>query len=217
VARALQGLQGLQVLGLTGGIGSGKSTVAAMFAARGIPVVDADELARTVVEPGRPAHADIAAAWPTVVGPAGAIDRRRLGDIVFADPAALARLEAITHPRIRELGHERLAALAAAGHRLAIYEASQLVEAGRHDDFDGLVVVTVSPATQLARVLARGGLTREQAEARIRAQLPLADKLRVATHIIDNDGDRASTQAQVDRLLSKLKRGLGEAPTGARE
>jgi dephospho-CoA kinase len=193
-------------LGLTGGIGSGKSTVAAMFAARGIPVIDADELARAVVEPGRPAHADVAAAWPEVVGPDGAIDRRRLGGIVFDDPAARARLEAITHPRIRELGDERLAALAAGGHRLAIYEASLLVEAGRHGDFHGLIVVTASPETQVARVLARGGLTREQAEARIRAQLPLADKLRVATHVIDNDGDRATTEAQVADLVEKLGR-----------
>jgi len=175
-----------------------------MFAARGVPVLDADELARAVVAPGQPAHADIAATWPEVIRPDGAIDRRRLGDIVFADPLARARLEAITHPRIRQLGEQRLAALAAAGHRLAIYEASQLVEAGRYGDFDGLIVVTASPERQLDRVVTRGGLTRQQAAARLAAQLPLADKLRVATHVIDNDGDRAATEAQVDRLLAIL-------------
>jgi dephospho-CoA kinase len=196
--------RGLKVLGLTGGIASGKSTVADMFAARGVPVIDADRLLREIQEPGRPAHAEIAAAWPEVLAPSGAIDRSRLGDIVFGDPAARARLESITHPRIRALGDERLAALAAAGHPLAIYEASLLVEAGRHEEFDGLIVVRASPGVQLDRLLARGGLTRAQAEARIRAQLPLEDKLRVATHVIDNDGDRAATEAQVERLLAAL-------------
>jgi dephospho-CoA kinase len=196
--------RGLKVLGLTGGIGAGKSTVAGMFAARGVPIIDADALSREVVAPGQPAYADIAAAWPEVVAAGGAIDRKRLGEIVFTDPAARARLEAIQHPRIQALSTARLEALAAAGQRLAIYEATLLVEAGRHRDFDGVIVVTVSPATQVARVLARGELTREQAEARIRAQAPLADKLRVATHVIDNDGDRATTEAQVDRLLASL-------------
>jgi dephospho-CoA kinase len=204
--------RGLKVLGLTGGIGTGKSTVAGMFAARGIPVIDADLLAREVQAPGQPAHADIAAAWPEVIHGDGAIDRKRLGDIVFGEPAARARLEAITHPRIRALGEERLEALAAAGHRLAIYEATLLVEAGRHRDVDGVVVVTASPETQIARVLARGGLTRAQAEARIRAQAPLADKLRVATHVIDNDGDLAATEAQVDRLLAELSAAGGKRP-----
>jgi len=204
VARALK------VLGLTSGIATGKSTVARMFEARGIPVVDADELARAVVAPGRPAHADIAAAWPQVIGRDGTIDRARLGDIVFSDPAARARLEAITHPRIQALGAERLAAIAAAGHPLAIYEATLLVETGRHRDFDGLIVVSASPETQLGRLLGRGGLTRAQAEARVRAQLPLAEKLRVATHVIDNDGDRAATEAQVDRLVAQLSRGSGQ-------
>jgi dephospho-CoA kinase len=197
--------RGLKVLGLTGGIGAGKSTVAGLFAARGVPVVDADALAREVVAPGRPALAEIAAAWPEVVASGGALDRKRLGDIVFADPAARARLEAITHPRIQALGAERLAALAAAGHPLAIYEATLLVESGRWRDFDGLIVVTASEATQIARVRARDGLTEAEAEARIRAQLPTADKVRLATHVIDNEGDLAATEAAVDDLLRLLR------------
>jgi dephospho-CoA kinase len=195
----------LRVFGLTGGIGAGKSTVAGLFAARGLPVVDADALAREVVAPGGPAHADVAAAWPEVIAADGGVDRQRLRGIVFADPAARARLEAITHPRIAAAAEARLAALAADGHRLALYEATLLVETGRWRDFDGLIVVTTSPQTQISRAMARDGLTRAEVEARMRAQLPTEEKVRVATHVIDNDGARAASEAQVDELLKKLR------------
>jgi dephospho-CoA kinase len=195
----------LRVFGLTGGIGAGKSTVAGLFAARGLPVVDADALAREVVAPGGPAHADVAAAWPEVIASDGAVDRKRLRGIVFADPAARARLEAITHPRIAAAAEARLAALAADGHRLALYEATLLVETGRWRDFDGLIVVTASPETQIGRAMARDRLTRAEVEARMRAQLPTEEKVRVATHVIDNDGARAASEAQVDELLKKLR------------
>lgn len=197
--------RGLKVLGLTGGIGSGKSTVARLIAGLGVPVLDADQLSREVVEPGQPAHADVVKEWPQVVDGDGRVDRKRLGAIVFADPAARARLEAIMHPRIMALSEARFAELAAKGHTLAFYEATLLVETGRYKDFDGLVVVTASPETQLERVLARGGLTPEQAQARIEAQLPLLAKVRVADHLIDNDGTLADTQAQVERLIAGLR------------
>ena len=196
---------GLKVLGLTGGIGSGKSTVARLISELGVPVLDADQLAREVVEPGRPALAEVAAAWPQAIGPDGKVHRKRLADIVFADPAQRLRLEAIMHPRIQALADERLAELARKGHALAFYEASLLVESGRYKDFDGLVVVTASPETQLERVLARGGLAAAEAQARIDAQLPLLAKVRVATHLIDNDGDLDATSAQVDRLVASLR------------
>jgi dephospho-CoA kinase len=197
--------RGLRLYGLTGGIASGKSTVARMIAERGVPVIDADDLSREVMAPGQPATAEIAAAWPAVVDGGGVIDRKRLGDIVFADPAARLRLEAITHPRIQALGDGRVEALARQGYLLAFYEASLLVEAGRHRDFDGLVVVTAAPEAQVARAVARGRLTPDEARARIAAQLPLADKVRVATHVIINDGDLESTRAQVERLLADLR------------
>jgi dephospho-CoA kinase len=203
--------RGLKLVGLTGGIGSGKSTVARMIAERGVPVLDADDLAREVTAPGQPAAAEIAAAWPEAVGAGGAFDRKRLAAIVFADPAARLRLEAITHPRIQALGEERAAALARQGHALAFYEASLLVETGRHRDFDGLVVVTCSPERQLARAVARG-LAPDEARARIAAQLPLADKVRAATHVIDNDGDLETTRAQVDGLLQIF--GVGKPRSG---
>jgi dephospho-CoA kinase len=197
--------RGLKVLGLTGGIGSGKSTVAKLVSGLGVPVLDADLLAREVVEPGQPAHAEIAAAWPGVIDPYGKVDRKRLGKIVFDDPVARARLESITHPRIQALAEHRLSDLAAKGHKVALYEASLLVESGRYRDFDGLIVVTASPETQLERALARGGLTEEEAQKRIDAQLPLLAKVKVATHLVDNDGDLDSTKTQVERLVAGLK------------
>jgi dephospho-CoA kinase len=195
---------GLKLVGLTGGIATGKSTVARLIAERGIPVVDADQLAREAVAPGEPALAEIARRWPQVIAGDGRLDRRRLGAIVFADAVARGRLEAILHPRIAALADERAAALAAQGHPLAFYEASLLVETGRHRDFDGLVVVNASPETQIARVMARDRLARDEARARLAAQLPLREKLAVATSVIDNDGDLAATTAQVDRLLAEL-------------
>jgi dephospho-CoA kinase len=195
----------LKLVGLTGNIGSGKSTVAGLFAARGVPVIDADGLLREAQMPGQPANAEIAAAWPEVVAPDGSIDRKRLGRIVFADPAARKRLETITHPRIQTLSRARAAALADAGHELAIYEATLLVESGRDKDLDGLIVVTASPAARIARVVARDSLRPEDVQARMAAQLPQEEKVRVATHVIDNDGDLAATEAQVDRIVASLR------------
>jgi dephospho-CoA kinase len=194
-----------KLVGLTGNIGSGKSTVAQMFAARGIPVIDADGLTRELQAPGQPAHAEIAAAWPEVVAPDGRLDRRRLSNIVFADSKALKRLEAIMHPRIQTLSRARADAFAEAGHRLVLYEASLLVESGRDKELDGLIVVTASPATRIARVVARDGVREEDVRARMRAQLPQEDKVRLATHVIDNDGDLAATEAQVDQVLAETQ------------
>jgi dephospho-CoA kinase len=199
VARAFK------LVGLTGNIGSGKSSVGRLFAARGVPVIDADDLLREVQAPGQPAHAEIAAAWPEVVAPDGGIDRKRLGRIVFADPAARRRLEAITHPHIQELSRARAAALAGAGHELGLYEATLLIESGRHKELDGLIVVTASPSTRLARVVARDGLNEEEVQARMRAQMPEEEKVHLATHVIDNDGELAATEEQVDRIIAELR------------
>jgi dephospho-CoA kinase len=195
---------GLRLIGLTGGIGSGKSTVARLIAARGIPVLDADQLAREAVEPGSPALAEIAAAWPDALGADGALDRRKLGALVFADAAARARLEAILHPRIAELADAHAARLAAAGHKLGFYEASLLVETGRYRDLDGLVVVTAPDDVRVRRAAARDGAGEAAARARLGAQLPAAELLRVATHVIDNDGDMAALEAKVEDLLRAL-------------
>jgi dephospho-CoA kinase len=199
VARAFK------LVGLTGNIGSGKSTVGRLFEARGVPVIDADDLLREVQAPGQPAHAEIAAAWPEALAPDGTVDRKRLGKIVFGDPPALKRLEAMTHPRIQELSRARSAALEAAGRTLALYEATLLVESGRHKEMDGLIVVTASPEIRLARAVARDGAREQDIRARMQAQMPQEEKVRVATHVIDNDGDLAATEAQVDRILASLR------------
>jgi len=194
----------IKLVGLTGGIGSGKSTVASIIREQGIPVIDADRIAREVVEPGLPAHADIARAWPQVVAPDGGIDRKKLADIVFVDPESRARLEAITHPRIRERIDGEVTVLETAGHHLAFIEAALLVETGLHAQLAGLVVVSADETAQAARVIERDGCSREQALARIRAQLSLAEKARVADHVIDNNGDLRDTRAQTLRMLGAL-------------
>jgi dephospho-CoA kinase len=193
------------LIGLTGNIGSGKSTVARMFAARGIPVIDADSLTHELQAPGQPAHAEIAAAWPDAVGPDGHLNRKRLGAIVFSDEEARKRLEAIMHPRIQTLSRARADAFTEAGHPLVLYEASLLIESGRDKELDGLIVVTASPATRIARVVARDGVREEDVRARMRAQLPQEDKVRLATHVIDNDGDLAATEAQVEDVLARVR------------
>lgn len=193
-----------RLIGLTGGIGTGKSTVGRFLTARGFPVIDADELARAAVEPGTPALAEIAAAWPDVIGSDGRLDRALLGQRVFADADARTRLEAILHPRIVTLANARAAALAAAGHRVAFYEASLLVETGRHRDLDGLLVVDAPEALRIARVVGRDGATPDAVRARMAAQLPMAEKRRVATTVVENAGDLPALERQVDQALLTL-------------
>ncbi|HEY8429426.1 MAG TPA: dephospho-CoA kinase [Sandaracinaceae bacterium] len=200
------------VVGLTGGIGSGKSTIARMFAELGVPVVDADQIAREVVEPGTDGLAAVVAAFGTeVLAADGTLDRKKLGEIVFADERKRRELEEILHPRIAQASMERFARLAQEGHPYAIYEAALLVESGRHRTMSALVVVTASEATQIARVRARDGLTEEEAKARIAAQLPLEEKVRVADYVIENDGSleqaRARTREVHRRLLERFARG----------
>ena len=194
-----------RVLGLTGGIASGKSTVAAILRELGVPVVDADALAREVVRPGEPAFAEIVAAFgPGVVAADGTLDRKAVADLVFADPGKRRTLEAITHPRIAAAAQVRITGALKAGAPLVIYEAALLVERGIHKAFDGLIVVAAREDVQLARVMARDGLDEAAARARLAAQLPLADKIAVATHVIENDGTRAETRAKVEALVKTL-------------
>ncbi len=196
---------GTRVIGLTGGIGSGKSLVAGLLRELGAPVVDADELARRVVEPGQPALAEIAREFgPAVIAADGTLDRKAVAAIVFSDETRRRRLNAITHPRIAALGQAEIAAHAARGAKVVIYEAALIVENGLHHMLDGLIVVSAPPEEQVRRALARDGGTEEAVRARLASQLPLADTLAVATHIVDNAGSIAETRAQVERLWREI-------------
>ncbi len=200
------------MIGLTGGIASGKSSVAAILRDLGAQVLDADVLARQVVEPGQPAYQDIVREFGTgVLAEGGSLDRKRLGELVFADPAARARLNAITHPRIGAAGQAEIARHVAAGESVVIYEAALLVENGLHRALDGLIVVSAAPEVQLQRLMRRDGLDEAAARARLAAQLPLADKLAVASHVIHNDGFPDATHAQVVALWEELRH-TGDLP-----
>jgi dephospho-CoA kinase len=195
----------VRIWGLTGNIGSGKSTVGRMLAARGIPVVDADHVAREVVEPGRPALRDIASRFPDAVRPDGSLDRKALAARVFANPEEREALNAIVHPRIAEEVAGRMAGLAAAGETVAVYEAALIVENGLQDNLDGLIVVSAPAEAQIERLRRRDGMTEEEARARIAAQLPTAEKARQATVVLENAGSEAELLAMVDGLVDRLR------------
>lgn len=194
------------VYGLTGGIACGKTAVAGLLEGMGVRVIDADQLARDVVAPGQPALREIAAAFGArMLREDGTLDRPRLGALVFGDDEARARLEAITHPRIREASLRAIVAAQAGEAAPIFYDAALLVEQGRERDFAGLVVVTCSPELQRARIVSRDGLSPEEAEARIAAQLPLAEKEAVADHVIRNDGTWAELDARTRAVLEAIR------------
>ena len=151
-----------------------------------------------------------------MLGADGRLDRKALGAIVFADADRRHRLEAITHPRIRERLMSRLAALDERGFRgVVLFDAPVMIESDTYKSMDRLVVVFVDEATQLARLMARDGIDRAEALRKIRSQMPLADKARLADHVIDNSGDRAATEAQVRRVHAALTAALGTPPPPA--
>ena len=203
----------MHVFGLTGGLASGKSVVAARFSARGLPVVDADQLARDVVRPGSEGLAAVLQEFGAdLVDDSGGLDRKRLGARVFADPALRKRLESITHPRIQALLRERTRALAALGEPLACYEVPLLVEVGLTEKLRPVVVVSADEGAQIERAARRDGISADDARARIAAQLPLAQKLAVADYVIDNTGSLSDTLAQADRVLDAICRSRGVPP-----
>jgi dephospho-CoA kinase len=196
----------VKVFGLTGGIASGKSTVSRMLAERGIPMVDADLLAREVVQPGEPASLAIREAFgPGVFAEDGSLDRKALGAIVFADASRRAALNAIVHPAVSALAQRRFAEHAAAGAPLVGYEVPLLFENGLDAVFRPTVLVAVDEATQVARLMARDGSTEDEARQRIRAQWPLAKKLERATIVLWNDGPPERLEAKVEALAAELR------------
>jgi dephospho-CoA kinase len=203
------------LVGLTGGIATGKSTVSTMFAHLGAKIVDADLLAREVVMPGQPAHAEIVKEFgPDVLQEDGSLDRKRLGAIVFVDAAKRQRLEAITHPAIF-VRQQRILSVydEEAFEGVVIWDAALLIESSSARRMDRVVVVVADPATELERLMARDGFSEEEARRRIASQMPLAEKVKVADYVIDNSGSRAETERRVREvyraLLGDLKSAVG--------
>lgn len=193
-------------VGLTGGIGCGKSTVAAMLRDEGCLVLDADALAHKLIEPGQPAYDEVAREFGAgICDASGRVDRAKLAAIVFDDPAKLARLNQIVHPRVMEAQNRQFAEWARLQpHGIAVIEAALLIEAGIHERLDRLVVVWCRSEQQLARLLARG-MSAEDAQKRIAAQWPVEKKRSIATDEIDNSGTEEETRQQVEQLVARLK------------
>ena len=203
------------VIGLTGGIACGKSTVSSALASYGVPVVDADQVARDVVAPGSEGAAAVRAEFGDAVMTAdGAVDRRALGEVVFRDPARRAALNAILHPRIAAESARRLGALAEGGHGFAIYDAALLVENGAHRGMEGLIVVTATPEVQRAPLNPPNGGPLADADARIAAQLPLAQKVAAADWVVDNSGDLDALRQRVRALYTELALRYGPPARG---
>ncbi len=192
-------------VGLTGGIGSGKSSVSALLASYGAVVVDADLLAREVVEPGSEGLARVVAEFgPQIQRVDGSLDRAALGQVVFGDQARLVALNAILHPLIAARTAELFAAASEAGAAVVVHDVALLVENGLAPGYDAVVVVAAQPATQLGRLVRLRGMAEADARARIAAQSPLADKLAVATHVVHNDGPVEELEPQVAALWQQL-------------
>lgn len=197
----------MKVYGLTGGIATGKSTVEEVFRGLGIPTLDADRYARTVVEPGQPAHGEIAAEFgDEVLDGDGRIDRAALARVVYRDPVRRHRLEQITHPRIMGAIWDEVARLDRAGHPIAVVSAALLVETGYHRQFDGLIVVWCDRDEQMHRIVARDGFDRAQARRRVEAQMPMGDKVAVADWSIDTNGTKGETTEKVLALVHEWRR-----------
>ena len=197
-----------RLIGLTGGIGSGKSTVAAILRELGAEVLEADRIARQVVEPGQPAFAEIVAEFGSgVVGADGKLDRKRLAERVFADDDALATINRITHPRIGTETGRLLADASAREVPLVVYEVPLLVENGLQEGMDAIIVVDVPPELQISRALARGGITEEEIRQRMAAQTDRAGRAAVADYTIDNSRSLAETRLQTEAAWADLVAG----------
>jgi dephospho-CoA kinase len=187
--------------GLTGGIGMGKSTAARILQAQGIAVVDTDELARQIVQPGQPALAEICQTFGADLKDAsGHLRREALARIVFSDPTARAKLEAITHPRITQLWRQHLQTWRSEGRRIAVVVIPLLFETQVESEFDAIICLACSAATQRERLAARGW-SAEQIEQRLAAQWPIASKMERSSYVVWTEGEEAATAQQLCRII----------------
>jgi dephospho-CoA kinase len=190
-------------VGLTGGIGSGKSEVAKIFERHGALVIDADALARAAVAPGSPGLARIAARWPETIGPDGALDRERMAQVVFRDSGARDELNAIVHPEVRRLGAEMEAA--AGTGQMVVHDVPLLFEAGFYRMCDANVLVVAEKETRIARIVARSGLSPGDIERRMAAQIDPDRARELADYVIENDGTIGALEAAVRDVISELE------------
>ena len=191
---------------LTGGIATGKTYVRSRFEALGVPTIDADTLARDAVAPGTPGLKEVVRRFgPDICDAAGALDRKKLGAIIFANADARHALEAIIHPFVREMTDKWFASLDPARHPLAIADIPLLFEGGRDRDFDRIVVVACDPATQLRRLMTRDGISEDAARLRVAAQLPVEEKASRADYVIRTDGTFEDTDRQVRQVFDQLQ------------
>ncbi|MFO7152498.1 MAG: dephospho-CoA kinase [Bacillota bacterium] len=198
----------MKVIGLTGGIASGKSTVSRMLRQKGAYIIDADEIAKDIVKPGKPAWEDIVRHFGRdILDEAGNIKRKMLGKIVFSDEKKLKLLNRITHPRIVDRIKEELEASRRRNEKVVVIDAALLLEIGLDVLTDEVWVVVVDEKTQIDRLIKREGtLSYTEAVERIRAQMPLEEKLKFATRIIDNSGTIEETQKQVDEIWREIEK-----------
>ncbi len=197
----------MTLVGLTGGVASGKSTVAKMFQRCGAVVIDADALARQAVEPGRPAWREIVKTFGKgILSPDRTIDRKSLGAVVFADKSKLRRLNAIVHPHVARAQRRLLRQIARKKPQaIVVYDVPLLFEAGLARTVDSVIVVTADQATQIARLRARNGLSRAEAIRRVRSQLPLEKKAKLADYVLDGTQPRSRLRSDVRRLYHTLR------------
>lgn len=195
----------VHLFGLTGGIASGKSAVAARLRDRGVPIIDADKLSRDAVLPGTEALKQIVKTFgPEVLLADGTLDRKKLGGLVFGDDEKRKALNAIVHPQVTLLTFNASKQLRDEGEALVAYEAALIIENGVADAFRPLVVVAAPDTVQITRMMARDGITEDEAKARLRAQMSLADKVKVADYVIENTGSLADLEKRTDEVLADL-------------
>ena len=196
----------MRKVGLTGGIASGKSTVSRMFTELGVPVIDADVIAREVVAPGsRVLGAVVDAFGEEILSDEKSLNRARLGEIVFSDSSKKKILEGILHPEIIAEQDRRLRDIAREGQaQLAIVDAAVMIESGSWKRFDSIVVVDCDESQQISRLRRRNGMNGEEAMKRVKAQMPLSEKVKYADHVIDNRGSIEDTRKQVEELMILL-------------
>jgi dephospho-CoA kinase len=194
-------------VGLTGGIATGKTTAGQMFVELGCHLIDADRITHELLEPGQSVHAAVVQAFGTgILASDGTIDRKTLGEIVFKDPAARATLNSLVHPAVIQRQQQWLNEIETSDPGgIGIVDAALMIEVGTYKNYDKVIVVACPPEEQKRRLKARMGLTEEQAEARIRSQMPMEEKIKYADYVVDTSGDLAHTRRQVVEINSKLR------------